>query len=219
MTTLADVKSLIEADENAFYAVASVYELLLGGVPTAAGFEYLLVSVRDTNFGSNNPSIDFNAENSFINIANSLVGGNAEAALRFEELLDGETRLDAQVEALYQAIIPEGFRSEVGLAWLTRPEALEFYQEVADERGVDGEYGAAIVAFGSILNIAQVSDIDGIGDGVTDFRNAILDLTATLPLEGSAYTPMEDADGVNFDNDDQVPLVGAGPSLSVEFFA
>jgi hypothetical protein len=192
---LNDLDALFDANPDAAKGIAAAYDVLLGGVPTIAGFRFLINNLIVTNYGSNNPAVQFNEENIFINITNALVQGNASAAARFE-VLDGDSQnLADQVTALYNALVPASARSAEGLAFLTRPEALQFYRDVAAERGVAGEDGPAIVALASLLKILVHTDL-GIGEAVNDFIASVDNGSAELPASGSAFTPIEDAIGV-----------------------
>lgn len=200
MTTLAELDALVDVHPEGFFGIATVYELLLGGVPNINGLAYLIGNAADTNFGSNNPAVTFNQENVFINVANALVLENANAATAFGGMIEGQATLSEKVGALYAALVPDVIQTIDGVGYLTRPEALAFYEQAAAERGVAGPDGAALVAMGSILNVLLAIDW-GVGDAVRDLRAAIDHGSATMPTTGSDLIPMEDADGVHFDND------------------
>jgi VCBS repeat-containing protein len=187
--------ALFDANPDAAKGIAAAYDVLLGGVPTVAGFTFLINRLIVTNYGSNDPAVQFNEENIFINITNALVQGNDAAAERFEILAGGPTDLADQVAALYNALVPESVSSAEGLAFLTRPEALQFYRDVAADRGVAGEDGAAIVALASLLKILVHTDV-GPGGEVNDFIASVDNGSAELPASGSAFTPIEDAIGL-----------------------
>ncbi len=196
--------ALIQANEAAAKAIAAAYELGLGGVPNQEGFTVLIDNLKATNFGSNNPNIVFNDENVFINVINALVQGNPTAAAAFAAITAGASSLADKVAAFYDELVPESAQSAEGLAYLTRPEALAFYAQVAAERGVAGPDGAAIVALASMTNVFVKADLAGIGDSVNDLYAAILDGSAVLPATGNTFTPIETADGTKFDADDGV---------------
>ncbi|MCC6206188.1 MAG: hypothetical protein IT533_14450, partial [Hyphomicrobiales bacterium] len=202
---MLDLAALIAANEEAAAAIAASYQMVLDGVPNQAGFTALINNLVATNFGSNNPSIVFNQENKFINVLNALVQGNPDAAAGFAALTAGAASLSDKVAALYNAVVPPSVQSEGGLAYVTRPDALAFYAQVAAERGVAGPDGAAIVALASILNIAYENDLLGVGDSVNDLLAAIKDGSAQLPASGDTFTPIEVADGTKFDGDDFIP--------------
>lgn len=201
MNTLLNLDALIDADPNAYFDIATAYESLLGGVPSISGFISLMESVAGTNYGSGNPDIVFNQENAIINVFNSLVQGNAKAKAAFDTLSGGQETLTGKIAALYSAFIPEIHRSAEGLAYLTRPDALVFYQQVADERGAEGSDGAAIVALGSLINLLVTEDF-GLGDAAGDLLAAIGDGSATMPAWSADFIPMEEADGINYDSDE-----------------
>lgn len=199
---MEDLAALVAENEEAAAAIAAAYEILLGGVPNVAGFTFLIDNIVATNYGSNNPNVVFNQENAFINVANALVQGNPAALASFQAITAGAASLSDKVAAIYNAMVPTGSQSAEGLAYLTRPDALAFYEQVAAERGVGGPDAAAIVALASILNITYTNDTPGIGDAVNDLLAAIADGSAQLPLTGDTLTPIEVADGPNFDGDD-----------------
>ncbi len=118
-----------------------------------------------TNFGAG-PGPVFNAENIFINVSNSLAQGNATAKAAFQLISSGAT-LSAKVTSLYNAIIPTVHQKAEGLAFVTRTDGLNFYQQVAAERGLPEPDGAAIVAMASLLKITVDQNI-GIGNAARD---------------------------------------------------
>ncbi|MCO5072324.1 MAG: hypothetical protein M9944_14065 [Rhizobiaceae bacterium] len=201
-----DLAALVAENEDAAAAIASAYEILLGGVPNVAGFTFLIENALATNYGSNDASIEFNQENVFINVFNALVQGNTDAAAAFSAITAGSATLIDKVTAIYETLFPVGVQSAEGLAYVTRPEALAFYAAVAAERGVAGPDGAAIVALASMMNVAYENDTPGIGDATNDLIAAILDGSAELPLTGNEFTPIEVADGTNFDGDDDIGI-------------
>ncbi len=195
----------VSEEPEAFNSITIMYNELLGGIPSKNGYETLVWRVLDTNYGYsegyNYGLREFNQENAFINIANSLIGGNDEAAETFTSWLGNTTTLKGQVEALYRKLIAPTAQNREGIDWLTRPEALAFYEGVALERGVGGEHAAAIAALGSIATIAIQSEV-GIGDTLHDLRNAILDGSYVLPETSTDLLDPEIADGVNYDGND-----------------
>ncbi len=199
LTNLAQVK-----------AIAATYQILLGGIPSIAGFDFLVKSNLESNFGAGAGPI-FNDENIFINVVNSLVQGNSAAAATFAGLATGATLAD-KIAAIYSKIIPLSKQSADGLAFLTRPEGLKFYQDVAKERGITTESGAAIVALASLLKIAADAKI-GVGNPANDLVLSITDGSATLPATSAVVLPIETVDGSKFDGDDLLDfMVGfSGP--------
>lgn len=179
--------------------LSAAYDTLLGGVPNEAGYKALIETAVSTNFGAGaGPA--FNEENVFINLTNNLVGGNATAAANFKAIA-GNGTLAEKIEAIYEAIVPPSAQTAGGLAYLTRPEGLAFYQQVADQRGIDSSDGPAIVALASLLNVVVRQDV-GIGDAVNDLMSAVLAASDMLPASGNVFTSIEIADGTAFDGDD-----------------
>lgn len=211
-TIIGDTLVYFVADEpEAFNSITMMYDTLLGGVPNRGGYSYLVWKVLDTNYGYSEDysygAREFNQENAFIDIANSLIAGNDDAAGTFAGWLDGATTLPEQVAALYNELIVPSERSTTGLDWLIRPEALAYYEQAALERGVMTENGAAVAALGSIMNIAIHSN-EGIGDALHDLREAILDGSHQIPDTSDSLVSMEDADGTKYDDDDTAFVVG-----------
>ena len=87
MVTLAELSVVANTEPDAFQAIAACYEALLYGVPSAEGFAYLIGNAVATNYGSNDATVEFNRENIFINLANSLVAGNAKESANFQEIM------------------------------------------------------------------------------------------------------------------------------------
>jgi hypothetical protein len=203
---LADLKALIGSttqNQSQTKAIAATHETLLKGAPSISGFTFLMNTNNTTNFGSG-PGPVFNDENIYINIANALISGNGTASANFNAIAGGAgaVTLAQKVEAIYKAFVPASLQTTDGLAFLTRPDGLKFYQDVAAERGIPGDNGAAIVAFASLLKIAVTNDYTGIGDGVNDLINSINDGSSTLPETSATFIPIETVDGTNFDSDD-----------------
>lgn len=192
--------------------LAAAYEVLLAGVPNEAGFTSLINSAVSNNFGAG-PGVTWNQENIFINLVNNLVQGNADANARFDTLAAGTT-LQEKVTSLYNALIPASQQSADGLAFVTRDEALAFYQNVAAERGLAGTDGAAIVSLASLLKIAVTGDF-GIGNAVNDLAKAVAAGSDALPASGTALTALETADGTAFDADDAAAQ--AAPPVEFDF--
>jgi VCBS repeat-containing protein len=198
--TLSDLAALFFENPVAARGLAATYQALLGGVPTIEGFTYLINTAIETNYGSLRHDIAFNTENVFINLTNSLVHGNAQAAARFDVLTGGASTLVGQIEALYRAFVPEDVRTVEGLAYLTRSDALAYYAAVAAERGVAGEDGAAVVALASLLKILVEHDVFDLGDDVNDLVAAVVDGTARLD---NGLTDIDAADGDAHDGDER----------------
>ena len=206
-----ELDQLFDQYPDAAKGLAAVYQIFLGGVPTVAGFTYLINNAVETNYGAGG-GVEFNTENIFINLANALVGGNGEASSKFNTLIGSSGSLAEQVSALYDALIPEDLQTEEGRAFLARPEALAFYQQLAAERGISGEAGAAVVALSSLLNI-MVRESIGVGDAVNDLIAAVNDGTANLPADGDSFSEIETADGEAYDDDDAIGTdTGGGTS-------
>lgn len=197
--TLANLSTLFIANNSQAKGISVIYQTLLGGVPNVAGFTFLINENNTSNFGSGTTTV-FNDENIYINIANALVQGNADAAAAFNVLANGTTLVD-QITSLYKAIIPTADQSTDGLAYLTSTANLTFYTDVASERGITSDNGPAIIAMASLLKIA-VDGYIGVGNSVNDLLAAVYDNSAVFSGAGGGFTPIETADGTNFDVDD-----------------
>jgi hypothetical protein len=196
VATLSDV---FAASTSTAGALSAAYGILLGGIPNQAGLKALIGAALSTNFGAW-PGPVFNDENIFINLVNNLVQGNPAAKTTFDSLATGST-LAEKIGSLYIEIIPGEARTVDGLAFLTRPEGIAFYQQVAAERGVAGDDGAAIIALASLLRIA-VSQHIGIGNAVNDLVKAVAAGSHAIPATGTTFTDIEVADGTQFDSDE-----------------
>ncbi len=221
--------ALFAANLSQGKAIAAAYQTLLGGTPAIAGFDFLIKANLSTNFGAGAGPV-FNDENIFINVANSLVQGNATAAAKFNTLASGATLAD-KVASLYKAIIPTAKQTAEGVAFLTRPDGLKFYQDVAKERGITAENGPAVVAMASLLKVA-VDGKNGIGNPISDLIASIADGSSELPATSQVVLPIETVDGTKFDADDApdvmpgfgahtcpVPLVGLTMAAPVSYEA
>ncbi len=113
--------SLVNANASQAKAISAAYQILLGGVPAQAGYNFLITSNLTSNFGAG-PGPVFNDENIFINVANSLVQGNATAAAKFNALATGTTLQD-KIGALYGKLIPLGQQTAEGRAFFTGQRA------------------------------------------------------------------------------------------------
>lgn len=193
------IKALFAINNDTALGLSAAYQMLLGGLPNQEGFKFLIENAVSTNFGAGAGPI-FNTENIYINLTNNLVQGNTAAKAAFSALATGTT-LTAKVTSLYEAIIPVAHQKAEGLAYLTRPDGLAFYNQVAAERGVAGNDGAAIVAMASLMKIATDQNI-GIGNAIRDLLQAVAAGSDFVPVNGTVFTPIETADGTAFDGDD-----------------
>ncbi|MCB1470694.1 MAG: hypothetical protein KDK08_26875 [Rhizobiaceae bacterium] len=216
VATLSELGGLVEAHTDTFQGIAAAYEALLYGVPSISGFTYLINNAVATNYGSSDPTVEFNRENIFINIANALVAGNEVAQNTFGAIIGNASTLSEKILAIYEDLSPPGWISEEGRSYLTRPEALAFYEGVAAERGMGGPDGAAIVAMASMLDIMAREDW-GLGDAINDLTAAVQDGSAELPRNGSVFTPIGVADGFNYDGGDPEPAEPIVYWLPAEF--
>ena len=181
--------------------VAVAYETLLGGVPTVAGFINLITNAIATNFGSYRQDVTFNEENIVINVVNGLVQYNPDAGEAFASLIAGTTTPGSKLAAIYDELVPVAKQTQAGREFFARLEAVTFYEAVAEERGVSGPDGAAIVALASLLNVLKHENI-GLGNAVNDLLFAVVQGSFAVPLSGITFTPIETADGIAFDQDD-----------------
>jgi hypothetical protein len=209
---LADLSTLINASVqnlSQLKGLTAAYSSLLGGTPSIAGYTTLIETNNSTNFGSKTDTSagpSFNDENVYINTINALYQGNADAKAAFDAIVGSGATLSDKLELVYNHVIPAASRSDAGLAAF-KAQA-DFYTAKAVELGVAGNNGAALVAFAGLAKIAVDGDIGGLGDGINDLKAAIDDGSAAIPEDGDVFTPLETADGVNYDVDDVAPTPG-----------
>lgn len=202
---IATLKDSIESSQqnmSQFKGLSAAYSLLLGGIPNISGYTNLIQTNNYTNFGSKSiadPGPVFNDENVYINVMNALYQGNALAKSAFDSIAQGAT-LAQKLASVYNSVIPVALQTAEGLASFS--SQANFYSTRATELGISGESGAALVAYASLIKIAVDNDYGGIGDGINDLRQAVLDGSAALPEGGNLLTSMETADGISFDGDD-----------------
>lgn len=202
-----DFDELYTGNPDISNALAAAYEVLLGGVPNENGFMDLINMSISTNFGSGRGPV-FNQENIFINLVNNLVQGNGAARSKFDSIATGSTNAE-KIAAIYREIVPSDFQTNDGLDFITRPDAITFYQSAAAERGITGPDAAAIIAMASLLNIAVNSNF-GVGNGVNDLYRAVGNGSYDLPKSQNQFTDLERADGDQFDGDDASLTLVAG---------
>ncbi len=189
----------VSANLSQFKAISAVYQVLVGGVPAIEGYQFLINGNLSSNFGAG-PGPIFNDENMYINIANALVQGNDQALSKFNQIAEGRT-IETKIAAIYSKIIPANKQTPEGLAFITRPEGIQFYRDVANERGILIESGPAVVALASLLKIAVDGKI-GVGNAVSDLLLSVADGTSELPSMSPAVLPIETVDGILYDADD-----------------
>lgn len=176
--------ALLDANPELARGISAVYDVLLGGVPSQAGFRYLIDTANDSGIGA------FNEENIFINVANALVAGNADAREMFVYNFSlGTLSVQDQLTAIYEYLVPDDQETDAGLAFFSRAEAQAFYQGVAAERGVAGPDAPAIIALAALLKMLTASDT-GVGEDVNDFIEGIGDGTFVLPQTSIDFTPI-----------------------------
>tara|TARA_R110002020_G_scaffold367683_3_gene579573 strand:+ start:33606 stop:36299 length:2694 start_codon:yes stop_codon:yes gene_type:complete len=209
---IADLTTLVNATAqnlSQFKGLSVAYNLL-GGAPSIAGYSALIKANNDSNFGAG-AGTTFNDENVYINTLNALYQGNAAAKTAFDGIVNSGATLSDKLELVYNNLIPTAARTDAGLAYFKSQAA--FYQAKAIELGVAGPNGAALVAYAGLAKIAVDNDIGGLGDTVNDLVAAVNNGTAVLPESGTVFTPLETADGTQFDDDDVTPT--EGPSFSL----
>lgn len=202
------VADLFAQNQAQAKAISATYQVLLGGVPSQSGYEFLIQGNLGSNFGAG-AGRQFNDENIYINVANALINGNVSAKAAFLTLAQGASLSD-QVASLYSKLIPAGRQSAEGLTFLTRPEGLAFYEKVAAERGLTGAEAPAVIAFASLLKIAVDGGI-GIGNPIADLMASVANGSSTLPASGSALSFIETVDGTAFDADDAADAAAVSP--------
>lgn len=176
-TSLADAyDALVQESKGVAGAIASAYKFLTGEIPTDVGMTFLVEAETAGDFGR------FNVENRYINQFNALAQGNPEGTARITALLApeaaGDGDLIASITSLYDATIENfGTARDAAIAFLTRADALAFYRGVAQERilgssnpaNLSLDQAAAVVALGSIMNIAVRSATNGLGSEIDGY--------------------------------------------------
>ncbi len=189
-------------------AISAIYQVLVGGTPSSGGYDFLIKGNIASNFGAGAGPV-FNDENIFINVANALIQGNPQATAKFNVLAAGST-IEAKIGSLYAKIIPTAKQTPEGLAFITRPDGIKFYKDVAIERGITSENGPAVIALASLLKIAVDGKI-GVGNAVNDLILSVADGSSELPATSTAVLPIETIDGTKYDADDAPDAAATTP--------
>lgn len=201
--SLTNLNTLINAsaqNTSQFKGLSAAYGILLGGAPTIDGYTTLINTNNSTNFGAGASGPTFNDENIYINTINALYQGNATAKANFDAIVSSAATIQDALTLVYNYVIPASARTEAGLNYFKSQAS--FYAGRAAELGVAGTNGTALVAFASLTKIAVDNDIGGLGDTINDLRAAVANGTAQIPQSGNVFTPLETADGTQFDADD-----------------
>lgn len=213
---LADLKTLMNASSqnlSQFKGLSAAYGILLGGVPSIDGYTALITANNATNFGAGASGPTFNDENIYINTINALYQGNATAKASFDAIVAGSASIQDALTAVYNYIIPASARTEAGLNYFKSQAS--FYAARAAELGVAGQNGTALVAFAALTKIGVDNDIAGLGDTINDLRAAVDNGSAAIPQGGTTFTPLETADGTQFDADDAPGGNNAGGTVNL----
>ena len=206
---LADLQALFQGStQNASQAkgLTAAYQVLKGGVPTIDGYTFLINENNNTNFGAGASGPTFNDENIYINVMNALYQGDMEAKATFDAIVAGGATLQDKLVAVYNNFIPAAQQTDAGRAYFT--SQADFYTTRAAELGIAGPNGASLVAAAALIKIAVDNDIPGIGDNINDLLAAVQDGSAQIPQSGTDFTPLETADGTNYDSDDASSSAG-----------
>lgn len=200
---IANLDALIDAttqNTSQFHGLTAAYVFLGFGVPTIAGYTTLINDNNASNFGAGASGPTFNDENIYINTMNALYQGNATAKANFDAIVNSGATMQDKLSAVYDSIIPAANQSDAGRAYFMSQAA--FYEARAAELGIAGLNGAALVGAAALIKIAVDNDIPGLGDNINDLYAAVENGTAVIPEDGAAFTPIETADGTQFDGDD-----------------
>lgn len=211
---LSDLKTLMNASAqnlSQFKGLSAAYGILLGGTPSIDGYTNLINTNNSTNFGAGASGPTFNDENIYINTINALYQGNATAKSAFDAIVASAATIQDALTLVYNYVIPAASRTQAGLDYFKSQAS--FYASRAAELGVAGTNGTALVAFASLTKIAVDNDIGGLGDTINDLKAAVDNGTAAIPQGGDVFTPLETADGTQFDPDD----VGGGSNQGQTF--
>lgn len=213
--TVAALNTLINASAqnlSQFKGLSAAYGILLGGTPSTAGYTALINQNNTTNFGAGGTTV-FNDENVYINTINALYQGNPTAKATFDAIVGSAATIQDALTLVYNFVIPASARTEAGLNFFKGQAT--FFAARAAELGVAGTNGTALVAFASLTKIAVDNDIGGLGDTINDLRAAVANGTAAIPVDGTVFTPLETADGAQFDADDVAGGANQGQSFTL----
>jgi hypothetical protein len=189
---------LVEEAKESTGVFAAAYQFLVGGVPTEEGMSALVDSANASDFAS------FNPENRYINQFNALIQGNPVAMATFSTYLasdvPGDDDLIASISAIYTSMTGlSGPAAADGIAYLTRPDGLAFYRDVAQARILNGsnpagyslDEAAAIIAAGSLANILVRENGPGLGFDINNFLQEVADGNSPLPASGNVFTDID----------------------------
>lgn len=192
-------------------AVAIIYETLLGGVPYSEFFHFRVQDNVVNNYGGLSVVPSGNAEAIYVNVATSLIRDNSVAATAFGGISNGLS-LKEMIFNIYGNVVPVGRQSAEGLTYLLRDEAIQFYKDAAQARGLGGDFGAAIVAFGALMNILVETNV-GRGNAANDLARSLMDGAWPVPGTNLVLLPLETMDGTIYDADDAAAFVKAPAPL------
>lgn len=211
--SLNDLKAALSQASNLsqFKGLSAAYGTLLSGIPSLDGYANLMATNNATNFGAG-PGPVFNDENIIINTLNALYQGNSTAKAALNAILADVSAGGDLLTAVYNYVIPAASRTPAGLDYFKSQSG--FYEARAAELGIPGVTGAAVVAFASLTKIAVDNGIKGLGDSLNDLIRAVNNGSAVIPQGGTVFTPLETADGTQFDADD-APGAATGPVYSI----
>ena len=105
---ISNLYNLINANNqnmSQFKGLTAAYSLL-GGVPSIAGYTFLINQNNATNFGAGGDT-QFNDENIYINTVNALYQGNARARSNFDKMFGKGETLNDRLNLIYDDIIPQ----------------------------------------------------------------------------------------------------------------
>lgn len=209
-------QDLVDQASGTTGAIAAAYQTFFGGVPSIAGFEFLVRNALDTDFGSMardggiNSRSTFNVENRFINIFNALAQGNEEAKSVLSNFFIGNN-ISETVQRIYTAIVDTSGLNDneksSAIEFLTRPDALQLYSDGAfrildvDNSGTVSAAEEGILSFNEALaasalatltNILVREKTPGIGEDISTFLQRLIEDQDILPASGDIFTSIGD---------------------------
>lgn len=172
--------------------VAATYQVLLGSVPAAAGFEYLILSADNPNDLNDAYYSPFNAENKYLNFTTNLATGNPTGAAWFEREFASLTYAQA-VEKAFDLIVTDAAVLAAGGDPAASKQffldAESYFEQVATERIVPGGVELAdatkMALLSSILYEAVKADIGPYGEAVNDFAGQVARVGYSTDFLGS----------------------------------
>ena len=156
--------------------VAATWQLMMGMVPQAAGFEYLISSPANPTDLNDPYFAQFNVENTYLNFACNLAF-EIPQSLAWYEAEYGALSFSQAVSKAVDTIITASGTSDIAGAKNFFLGAESYYTQVALERivhpGVDLDDARKVAMLSSVLYESVKADAGPYGEAVSDCANAV----------------------------------------------